>query len=390
MRSINYRMKKAALAGTVLSALGMAVLSSNAHASVTDDLIGLLEAKGLVSSAEAEALKAKNAQEQKQREASIRQQILKEQGPAKGQGGVSQEAIRKAVKAETQKQIDEAVNEKLSVYVETALKEQPFVRALDNGGVGFQAGDIKFQVSGNINTFSTFENFGNDDFGVNVAGGLVVPTQNDTFSVRNGLLPNALVFDISTVQRDFDIGVKVGLFPGTNNLNTASGSALNANSGGTSFALGTPGIDARLSSLTIGREDIGTFKFGRDFGIFGRNAIVNDFTLFGVGSTGGNAAPANTSLGRIGIGYIYTDFIPQISYKSPSFNGFTFEGGIFQAFDALDAAGGLSGTATGSPFPQFQGQVEYNGKFGAVDTTLWAGFATIAYEGEPGEALGLD
>jgi len=60
-------------------------------------------------------------------------------------------------------------------------------------------------------------------------------------------------------------------------------------------------------------------KLGRDIGIFGKDAILDDMTLLGVGTAGPtNVAPSNTSLGRIGIGYIYTDWEPQITYTTPT------------------------------------------------------------------------
>ena len=77
------------------------------------------------------------------------------------------------------------------------------------------------------------------------------------------------------------------------------------------------------------QTDLLTVKIGRDIGIFASDAILNDLTLFGSGTPAGNFAPGNTTLGRIGIGYIYTDFIPQITYKSPNFNGFTVTAGAF-------------------------------------------------------------
>ena len=79
--------------------------------------------------------------------------------------------------------------------------------------------------------------------------------------------------------------------------------------------------DFRQTFMTIGKPNVGTFKIGRDIGLFGSEAIFSDITLFSSGSTGGNVAPANTTLGRIGIGYIYTDFQPQITYISPTFSG---------------------------------------------------------------------
>ena len=72
-------------------------------------------------------------------------------------------------------------------------------------------------------------------------------------------------------------------------------------------------------------------------------------TLLGVGTASGNAAPSNTSLGRIGIGYIYTDWEPQITYTTPSLGGFTGSIGVFQPLDPLDGTGYASHNA-----PQIQ------------------------------------
>ena len=36
--------------------------------------------------------------------------------------------------------------------------------------------------------------------------------------------------------------------------------------------------------LTFGNGSLGTFKFGRDFGLFAFDAIINDMSLIGAGS----------------------------------------------------------------------------------------------------------
>ena len=57
-------------------------------------------------------------------------------------------------------------------------------------------------------------------------------------------------------------------------------------------------------------------------------------TLLGVGAGGGNyAAPANTSLGSIGLGYIYTDWLAQINYTTPDYSGLKFTVGIFDPLE---------------------------------------------------------
>jgi predicted porin len=48
--------------------------------------------------------------------------------------------------------------------------------------------------------------------------------------------------------------------------------------------LGTTCIDMRQVFLTSGNESMGMFKLGRNIGLFGADAILNDMTLPGVGA----------------------------------------------------------------------------------------------------------
>ena len=81
---------------------------------------------------------------------------------------------------------------------------------------------------------------------------------------------------------------------------------------------------------------MGEFLLGRNIGLFGADAILNDMTLPGVGAGGGNyATPANTSLGSIGFGYIYTDWLAQIDYTTRDFGGFKVTLGIFDPLEPL-------------------------------------------------------
>jgi predicted porin len=110
--------------------------------------------------------------------------------------------------------------------------------------------------------------------------------------------------------------------------------------------LSTPGIDARQAYFTFGDVSWGTIKMGRDIGLFGKDAILDDMTLLGVGTSSSTAAPGNTSLGRIGVGYIYTDWQPQITYTSAVYSGFSGSVGIFQPLS--------SGVYTSHNSPQVQ------------------------------------
>jgi predicted porin len=214
---------------------------------------------------------------------------------------------------------------KCAIAIGAATLMIPVTQAV--AGIDVQAGDWKIDFSGNINAFYVYADC---DHGTNtaVAGGLAC-TGDNSAAIRNGLLPAAFVFSVSTRQDNIDISATIGLYPGIN-----SSAAAGVNGAGLPAALQTPGIDARQEFLTFGDASWGTVKMGRDIGLFGKDAILDDMTLLGVGTAaGGNAAPGNTSLGRIGLGYIYTDWEPQITYTTPNFMGFTGSIGAFQPLD---------------------------------------------------------
>jgi predicted porin len=231
---------------------------------------------------------------------------------------------------------------KHAIAIGAAISLVPLAQAI--AGIDIEAGDWKLDFSGNINAFYVNASC---DHGENTAvtGGLACTGDNST-AVRNGLLPAAFVFTASTRQDNLDISATIGLYPGIN-----SSAAAGVNGAGLPAALQTPGIDARQEFLTFGDKSWGTVKMGRDIGIFAKDAILDDMTLLGVGTASGNAAPGNTSLGRIGLGYIYTDWIPQITYTTANYAGFTASVGAFTPLD--------DGNYTSHNSPQWQGGVAY-------------------------------
>ncbi|MBX5462817.1 MAG: porin [Steroidobacteraceae bacterium] len=202
--------------------------------------------------------------------------------------------------------------------------------------VEMTAGDWKFTATGNVNAHYIVSVCEEDV--VLVDGGLACTAplgQEDTSSsVSNGLLPAALAFTASTTQNGFDIAATFGFYPG---ISTNDGSPnLQQGADNLNTALGTTAIDMRQVFLTFGNERMGEFMLGRNIGLFQSDAILNDMTLLGVGAGGSNhAAPANTSLGSIGLGYIYADWFAQINYTTPDFNGFKFTLGIFDPLEPL-------------------------------------------------------
>ena len=113
--------------------------------------------------------------------------------------------------------------------------------------------------------------------------------------------------------------------------------------------------------------DQGICLMGRQIGLFGADAILNDMTLIGVGGPGSAAgpAPSNTSLGRIGLGYIYTDWLKQIDYTTPDFAGFNFTVGAFDPLNSLTEP--ALATTQPKKAPGFHGKATFTMPFN--DTT---------------------
>jgi len=224
--------------------------------------------------------------------------------------------------------------------------------------VDVTAGDWKLSFDGNVNADYIYSNCESLDSAKSIGGGLTCTAPGDgqrsSSSVSNGLLPAALSISAATTQAGYDIAVTFGLYPGIS-TNDGGSPNLGNTSGTRNTALGTAGLDVRQVFLTFGNKEMGTVLAGRNIGLFGADAILNDMTLLGVGAGGSNAAPTNTSLGSIGYGYIYTDWLAQINYTTPDMNGVKVTVGIFDPLESLTDGTGPTPKAT----PGFHGKVAF-------------------------------
>ncbi len=229
-------------------------------------------------------------------------------------------------------------------------------------------GNWTFSVNGEINVDYIWSNCQNPNNAAPVDGGLTcVGSANGSSNVSNignGLLPASISFGVKTTQNGFDIAAHFGLFPGIA-TNDGGSPNLQTGNGPNNTALGTTSLDIRQVYLTFGNKDIGTFTFGRNIGLFGADVILNDMTLPGVGAPGSAAgpSPSNTTLGGIGFGYIYTDWLAQIDYTSPDFAGFNFTVGAFDPINSLSD----TGTTQPKKAPGFHAKLTYTMPFN--DTT---------------------
>jgi hypothetical protein len=340
--------------------------SSHARADeTTNALLDLLKSKGAITQTEYDKIKARQQAEAKDGA----QKLQAAETRAREAEAKAREAEAKASEAEAKAQSDSAEVAKVKAQTLTAadmpiptkMAPKPpleYVTALKKC-VGIRVNQVDICIKGDISFFGVEQwPEGNPPPGA-FNGSLVTSGNHASNAVRGGLLPSSIQVGISTNQNGLDIGAYFGVYVGGNNVNWGP---FGANNGGLANALGTPGVDFRQVFGTIGTPWWGTVKIGRDIGIFASDAILNDLTLFGVGTPAGNLQPGNTTLGRIGIGYIYTDFIPQITYKSPTWGGLTFWVAAMTPLNAISFSGDPnSGTMTAHDLPMGQGKIQYVG-----------------------------
>jgi predicted porin len=232
--------------------------------------------------------------------------------------------------------------------------------------VDVKAGNWDLSFTGNVNAFATYTRCGvaNDA----VAGAIACTKAENapnTFAIESGLLPSAFVFTAKTRAYDLDVSATIGLYPGIHVADTPSGR-------GPGTGAGDFTLDVRQNFITFGDASWGTIKLGKDLGLFGADAILSDMTLLGVGAgtAGQTVRNHNVTIGHIGSGYIYADWIPQIAYISPSFGGLQITVAAIEAVQMQTDLGGTLGAVTNET-PGVQGKVTYDlaGGMGRV----WAG-----------------
>jgi predicted porin len=260
-----------------------------------------------------------------------------------------------------------------------------------NAGIIIPAGDWTVDIGGNVNTFTTWTKA---KVAGEVVGGIAGAGDAGSTAVTNnfstGLLPHFLSVSGSTRQNDLDVAFTISIQPGTSNQQAFGNES---------------GQNNRQAFVTFGDKSWGSVKVGKDLGIFASDAILSDMTLLGVGSAAG-ASGGNTTLGRIGTGYIYADWKPQIAYTTPNFSGFQATAGISQAWQLSDigvtSSNDLSGGKRGGAAPAYEGKASYSFNANGVDGKVWvSGIAqkivmttktleeSVAYAGDIGATVNV-
>ena len=238
-------------------------------------------------------------------------------------------------------------------------------------------GDWEIQITGNINGFLTNTECDARSDGP-VAGGLACGSNGvdrDLGNVRTGLLPSWFSFHGQQETDNLTTEIMIGFQPGIDGGNQGgiTGSPLDG-------GLGLNSENLRQVFVQFG-SDWGKIKIGRDLGLFGSDAILSDMTLLGVGTVSDlTAGGGNTSLGRIGVGYMYADWKGQVQYSSPDWNGFSFALALVDPWGLVNLSGLSLDAGT---FAQqgdtygLEGKVSYGWKGpedGDLAGTVWASF----------------
>ena len=157
-------------------------------------------------------------------------------------------------------------------------------------GIVIPAGEWTLDINGNVNAYASINNAKDSNA---ITGGIATVKdargEGRTQGINTGLLPAWFGVSGKTRQNDLDVGFTISLQPGTS-ANDISGDGAFVD--GTTASNGSKMLN-RQTYLSFGDKSWGSFKIGKDLGVFGSDAILNDMTLLGVGagvSLSGNGA----------------------------------------------------------------------------------------------------
>jgi len=196
----------------------------------------------------------------------------------------------------------------LALGVTATARAQGLTMQMSNGWA--------FSFSGNVNAFWVFSKA--------TQGG---PTNS---SVRTGLLPAFATFEAKGKEAGMNLGIHFGFAPQIQNGNAIAGAGAVHDQFIPGSVQAGAQIDMRQVYLTFGGP-WGQILAGRELALFGRQNILNDQTLFGVGAVGvGGGGGGGTTLGRIGYGYVYPNFNAQVTYSTKPGTPAQLSIGLFQ------------------------------------------------------------
>jgi hypothetical protein len=199
--------------------------------------------------------------------------------------------------------------------------------------------------------------------------GLGLRDDLDSARVRTGLLPTVWGMNVKApTTGGLDMAARIGLYPNISNNQKNTG------------VLNTADLDMREIFFTVDGA-WGQLLAGKTLSQFMGKNILTDMTLFGVGGLGGVTKAGGTTLGRIGLGYVYPQFNARIQYTTPDMSGFKVSVGAYDPSNINSVSASAPTSATdpaGTPVnavetntPRMEGEASYAGNFGGADVSAW-------------------
>jgi predicted porin len=238
--------------------------------------------------------------------------------------------------------------------------------------VDIKAGDWTVGLGGIVNAYYTGVSCGGGEVGGLALGGQALGCggEDRRTTIGNGLLPNGLLASATSTQGGYDVSARIGIYAAT-----ATDSAISQNSN----------VDVRQAFFTFGRAGLGSFKLGRDYGLFGANAILGDMTLAGAGAPVQATQRGRVTLGHIGAGYTYLGTYGQIVYSTPKTDsGIGVDAGVMNPVADTPVIAGPRYTSKSSP------QVQVQLRFEAGGFKAWLGAKGQRFEAVDAGAAGLN
>jgi hypothetical protein len=183
--------------------------------------------------------------------------------------------------------------------------------------------------------------------------GGVMTGGDDEVGIVTGLLPNVWGMTLKApTNNGLDMQARLGLYTHMNGGNNALGNGV---------------LNIRETNFSVSGS-FGTILVGRSLGIHQSSAILNDMLLFGVGAAS-SADNSGTTLGRIGLGYLYADFQPQITWTTPGVGPFGVKIGLFDPNDVTSTE--TAADATDKTSPRVEAQITYSGAYSGLGIDAW-------------------
>jgi len=259
------------------------------------------------------------------------------------------EEQRSAEMAELQRRLQllESKNEKLEESVKQSSPKVNVSIAKEDGW--------EMSLDGMINVFGMWQTGDERPSGTNVAFDTLGGAEEDSWRLRSGFLPAILAVNVKSPPIDnLQMGARFGFYPNVQNANTKN--SFNSQ------------IDLREAYCTIesAHSDYGQLLIGKALSLFLQSNTLTEMSLLGVGVQGG-VSSGGTSLGRIGYGYVYSQFNVQARYTTPEINGCKVALAVYDP--SIIKGQGVSATKTTTPRVEFE--MSYEGDLDDFHIKTW-------------------